>query len=102
MKPDPEVISACDRLDDFIRKCEHLDWLILTKRPERILDCLPPDWANGYANVWLGTTVGALSSLRRIPLLTSVPAKIRFVSAEPLLEARAAHQLPGGTQHGDL
>lgn len=61
-------------------------WLILTKRPERIKDCLPPDWGNGYPNVWLGVTVENNESLFRLSLLAKIPAKLRFVSAEPLLE----------------
>ena len=29
------------------QSCPHLDWLILTKRPELIADRLPPDWGGG-------------------------------------------------------
>lgn len=72
---------------NVIRECESLDWLILTKRPERIRECLPSDWGNGYANVWLGTTCGCQSSMHRVELLSDIPATVRFVSAEPLLEA---------------
>jgi protein gp37 len=71
---------------NIIRECDHLDWLILTKRPELILDRLPPDWGDGYAKVWLGVTVGAASSMDRIDRLKAVPATVRFISAEPLLE----------------
>lgn len=68
-----------------IKVCEHLDWLILTKRPERIFDSLPVDWGNGYPNVWLGVTVESQEYVDRIDLLTKIPAATRFVSAEPLL-----------------
>jgi len=71
---------------DVIRVCPNLDWLILTKRPEHIPDRLPSDWGDGYPNVWLGVTCGVRSSLSRLPLLQQIPAHIRFVSAEPLLE----------------
>ena len=71
---------------EIIRDCEYLDWLILTKRPELILDRLPPDWGHGYPNVWLGVTCGEVKSLKRLKVLKKVPAAIRFVSAEPLLE----------------
>lgn len=70
----------------LISQCEWLDWLILTKRPELIRDRLPPDWNDGYANVWLGVTAGISSSLHRVALLKTIPARIRFISAEPLLE----------------
>lgn len=69
----------------LIRECSHLDWLILTKRPELIADRLPKDWHDGYLNVWLGTTVESAAFLSRIDLLSQIPAALRFVSAEPLL-----------------
>jgi hypothetical protein len=31
MKPHPEVISACDQLDDVIRECEHRGWDVEAK-----------------------------------------------------------------------
>lgn len=71
---------------DVIRSCKYLDWLVLTKRPELMPDRLPPDWGDGYQNVWLGVTVGVESSMDRIPLLKAVPATVRWISAEPLLE----------------
>ena len=73
---------------EIMRECSHLTWLVLTKRPERILDHLPPDWdkASGYPNVWLGTTVGVRDSYARMDVLRSVPCQRRFLSIEPLLE----------------
>lgn len=76
-----------DEAWEVIRECEHLDWLILTKRPERILNHLPDDWKDGYANVWLGVTAGCRNSFSRIDILKDLPAAIRFISAEPLLES---------------
>lgn len=69
----------------IIRDCQNLDWLILTKRPSRIKERLPVDWDNGYPNVWMGTTVGHPSTIRRLDYLATVPAAVKFVSAEPLL-----------------
>jgi protein gp37 len=70
-----------------IRECANLDFLILTKRPRLIPSRLPADWGNGYPNVWLGTTCGVRSSYPRIDDLRKVPAAVRFISAEPLLES---------------
>ena len=70
---------------DLIRECPSLDWLVLTKRPELIIDRLPRDWGTGYPNVWLGVTCGIASSLHRLDTLKSIPAAVRWVSAEPLL-----------------
>lgn len=76
-----------DEAWEVIRACENLDWLILTKRPERILSHLPRDWDDGYPNVWLGVTAGCRKSFSRIDILQDVPTAIRFISAEPLLES---------------
>lgn len=70
----------------IIRDCPNLDWLVLTKRPERVREQLPDDWGDGYPNVWLGVTCGARISLHRVELLQRLPAQLRFISAEPLLE----------------
>jgi len=69
----------------IIKRCTALDFQVLTKRPENIPDRLPPDWGDGYDNVWLGVTVENPDYLHRIDQLKQVPAKTRFISAEPLL-----------------
>lgn len=82
-----------EEADDFrpeawliIKMTPQFDYLILTKRPERIKDHLPPDWGEGYPNVWLGVSAENQTTFSaRFPLLLQVPAAIRWVSAEPLL-----------------
>ena len=71
---------------DIIRKCPQHTFQILTKRPERISQCLPPDWGDGWDNVWLGTSVGSESEggYKRICDLHSVRSKIKFLSIEPM------------------
>ena len=69
----------------IIKRTPTLTYQILTKRPERIADHLPSDWAQGYPNVWLGVSVENKRFGSRIELLSRVPARLRFVSAEPLL-----------------
>ena len=73
---------------DVIRRCRNLVWLILTKRPQLILDHLPNDWdeGRGYPHVWLGTTCGTKKSFSRIDELKKIPCALRFLSCEPLLE----------------
>jgi protein gp37 len=70
----------------IIRSCRNLDWLILTKRPELVAGRLPADWGEGYPNFWLGVTAGCRKSLWRLDWLREIPAVLKFVSAEPLLE----------------
>jgi protein gp37 len=71
---------------NIIRRTPGYTYQILTKRPERIMQCLPPDWGNGYENVWLGVSVENNEQRSRMDKLLEVPATIRFVSFEPLLE----------------
>lgn len=71
---------------EIIRQTPHHTYQILTKRPERIAECLPADWGPGYRNVWLGVSVEDQKTANvRIPILINVPAYIRFLSCEPLL-----------------
>lgn len=68
---------------------------VLTKRPERMLELLSkPDFPT-LPNVWLGTSVGSEDYLSRMDLLRRVPARIRFVSFEPLLGPIVAPDLRG-------
>lgn len=63
-----------------------LDWQLLTKRATLIRDRLPPDWGNGYNNVWLGITVEDDNyGFARLNAFCEIQAKVKFVSAEPLL-----------------
>lgn len=88
---------------DLIRLTPNLDWLLLTKRPQnwrkRLSDWgehTPPtetqglayDWLRGSppANVWIGTSVEDQARAdERIPHLLDIPARVRFLSMEPLL-----------------
>jgi len=73
----------------LIRETPHLDWLLLTKRPQNIAKMLPGPLSTHpwpWPNVWLGTTVENQEEAdRRIPHLLAVPAAVRFLSCEPLL-----------------
>lgn len=73
-------------LFEVIRETEHLDWLLLSKRPENILSMVPEDWGDGWPNVWLGSTAeNQQRADERLPILLAVPAVVRFASCEPLL-----------------
>jgi len=73
---------------DVIRDTPHLVWQILTKRPENFQDMLPDDWGDGYPNVALGVTIENRAAVDdRLQALIDTPARWRFLSCEPLLEA---------------
>lgn len=92
-----------DELWTLIAETPHLDWLLLTKRTGNIARMVP--WSPGYmgpegrrttrawANVWLGTTVENNDQTPRILQLLRVPAAVRFLSMEPLLEWVDMHRL---------
>ena len=93
----------------LIHATKNLDWLLLTKRPGnwRVRLCMAlddilkreggtecADWLNSWlhakpkvpANVWIGTTVEDPNRAdQRIPELLKIPARVRFLSCEPLL-----------------
>ncbi len=102
---------------DLVRRCQNLDFLLLSKRPEnwqsriegviRWIESLP-DWSDrGFhtrgplrdwladwvllkrapANIWIGATVEDVPRVReRIAAVVRIPASVRFLSCEPLLE----------------
>lgn len=112
----------------LIAATPHLDWLLLTKRPQHIMERLGAaflaipgtpstiaarnvfgGWVNDGAppaNVWLGTTVEDQERANeRIPELLKVPARVRFLSCEPLLGAVDIRRWLGGLMvsiQGDL
>jgi len=80
-----DLIEERNRLWKLIDETPHLDWQILTKRPENIERMIP--WAEWPHNVWLGTTVeNQKCAEQRLPHLLKHNAVVRFLSCEPLLE----------------
>lgn len=60
-------------------------WL-LTKRPQRVLYCLPDHWDDGWDNVWLGVSAeDQQAANERVPLLLSLPIKHRHICCAPLI-----------------
>lgn len=80
------VEEARVRLLETIDNTQWLDWLLLTKRPENIMEMVPPHWKDKFPdNVWVGTTIENQETEKRIGELIRVPARVRFLSCEPLL-----------------
>lgn len=127
---DGEVhIEWLARLLKLIHDTPNLDWLLLTKRPENFFERFKGvvghfcrgqkgnsaiagmsdwsfDWAGGYnmpKNVWIGTTVEDQKRAdERIPELLEIPARIRFLSVEPMLEGIDFRWLIGCDDFGPL
>ena len=64
-----------------------LHFVMVTKRINRIVDCLPQDWGNGYENISIGCTVENQKQVDlRLPIYRDLPIKHKFIICEPLLE----------------
>jgi len=85
----PDTLPHLQRLFKIIERTPHLIWQLLTKRPENIMDLIPRYWLSHYGmpdNLWIGTSVENQEAAdQRIPHLLKVPAKVRFLSCEPLI-----------------
>ena len=84
-----------DDLFNLISATPNLDWLLLTKRPENVNrivgesrgDCywIEESAGKGNGNIWIGTSVENQEQAdKRIPELLKIPARVRFLSMEPL------------------
>jgi protein gp37 len=119
---EPQRVFACSWSDFFhpdadqwrddawriIATTQQHTYLILTKRPERIIDCVPwardnpsiydnmslsptgvlfggPPRYDPWPHVWIGTSVESMRWIHRLDELARAPVAHRFVSAEPLL-----------------
>ncbi len=69
---------------EIIRATPQHTYQILTKREKRMYDFLKDKEL--YDNIWLGVTVENKKAKKRIDYLRDINAKIKFISAEPLLE----------------
>ena len=72
---------------DMIRERRDLNFIFLTKRIERFMECLPGDWGDGYDNVTVGFTVENQDRADfRLPIFNSLPIKHKNIICQPLLE----------------
>lgn len=96
---------------DMIWQRKDVVFFLLTKRPERVLKCLPPDWGDGWDNVFFNVTCeNQRRADERIPILLELPFKhkgimcapyIGPVSIKPWLSAGQIEQvICGGENYG--
>ena len=93
----PELDVERERLWSLIDRTPHLIWQLLTKRPQNVRPMVPLSWLDSHwpSTVWIGTTVEDQQRAKeRVPVLIDIPARVRFLSCEPLLgEVRLARWL---------
>ncbi|MBC8570335.1 phage Gp37/Gp68 family protein [Zongyangia hominis] len=99
--PPGEMVYTCFSSDFFVedadewraeawrmmREREDLHFLMITKRIDRLADCIPEDWGDGYPNVTICCTVENQDRADyRLPLYRAAPIRHKIIVCEPLLE----------------
>ena len=75
-----------DEAWEIMRRRSDVIFFLLTKRPERVADCLPDGWGDGWENIFFN--VSAENQRRadeRIPILLSLPFKHKGVMCAPFI-----------------
>lgn len=95
-----ETVSVCMTSDFFLEEAdawrqdawniisERTDvvFFLITKRPERVLNCLPKNWEDGWENVFFNvTTENQKRADERIPILLDLPFKHKGLMIAPFL-----------------
>jgi protein gp37 len=90
-----EAVPFCfvDKVVNTIKHTPHHRYQILTKRANRMSEYFAQ--AAIPKNVWLGVTVEAAIEKPRIDYLRKLPASVRFLSCEPLVQHLGEIDLTG-------
>lgn len=77
-----------DKVFDVMRRTPNHTYLVFTKRPERMADFIYQAYGVNHRldNAWLGVSISTSLEMWKADILEKIPATIRFVSLEPLLE----------------
>ena len=86
-----KMFHYIDDIFEIMAAAKQHIFFILTKRPDEMLRWYQLTNILGggdyYKNIWLGVSVSTQEDADRlIPILLQIPAAVRFVSAEPMLE----------------
>ena len=98
LQPEDGPVYTCMTSDFFIREAdewrpeiwkmirarEDLHFVIITKRIERFMECIPPDWGRGYENVTVCCTCENQEMAdRRLPVFLEMPVRHKETIHEP-------------------
>lgn len=71
---------------NMIKERSDLQFLFLTKRIERFMECIPPDWGDGYDNVIVSCTVENQDRADyRLNLFAGLPIRHKNIVCQPLI-----------------
>ena len=81
-----EADSWRDEAWQMMRLRSDLSFYMVTKRPERIAQCLPEDWGMGYENVTICCTMeNQKRADERLPVMVALTLRHKAIICEPLL-----------------
>ena len=95
-----EQISVCMTSDFFLEEADQwradawnvmrersdVIFYLLTKRPQRVAECLPPDWGDGWENIFFNVTCeNQRRADERMPILLELPFKHKGVQCAPFI-----------------
>lgn len=95
-----EMLRVCMTSDFFLEEADEwreeawniiyqrrdVKFFLLTKRPERVRQCLPKDWGDGWPNVFFNVTCeNQRRAEERIPILLSLPFCHKGIMCAPLI-----------------
>lgn len=98
--PPGEMVYTCFTSDFLLKEADDwrpeawammrlrsdLQFLFITKRIDRLEQCLPSDWGNGYPNVHICCTVeNQQMADYRLPIFRALPIRYKSIVCEPLL-----------------
>lgn len=87
--PEADILA----IFDIMNKATNHTFQILTKRAKRLVQLSPQiKWTD---NIWMGVSVENKATIYRCEELKKTEAKVKFVSAEPLLESISEINLKG-------
>jgi protein gp37 len=78
-------ISYLKQVFEVMEDCPQHVFQVLTKRHKRLLEIAELEILTWPDNVWIGVSVETQKYVERVDYLRKVPAKVRFLSCEPLL-----------------
>lgn len=71
---------------EMMRKRSDVKFFLLTKRPQRVKDCLPKDWGKGWENIFFNVTCeNQQRADERIPIMLELPFKHKGIMCAPLI-----------------
>ncbi len=77
---------------EMMRIRSDLNFMMITKRIDRLQESLPSDWGDGYDNVTICCTIENQDSADyRLPIYKAAPIKHKILICEPLLERIDLH-----------